>query len=91
MAVALGQCASCGCWNRRVANSLARRHPPASAAAVFVVTEEDAAGIRAVFERAGDFSAAFELRQRFPGSRQYLKLHPLRPSHATQRRARSLT
>jgi hypothetical protein len=34
---------------------------------VFVVTEADAAAIRAVFEQRGEFSAAVELRRRFPG------------------------
>jgi len=34
---------------------------------MFVVTEEDAAAIRAVYEQRGEFAAALELRQRFPG------------------------
>jgi hypothetical protein len=34
---------------------------------MFVVTEADAAAIRAVYERRGEFAAAVELRQRFPG------------------------
>jgi hypothetical protein len=34
---------------------------------VFVVTEADAAAIRAVFEQRGEFSAAVELRRQFPG------------------------
>jgi hypothetical protein len=34
---------------------------------MFVVTEADAAAIRAVFEQRGEFAAAVELRQRFPG------------------------
>jgi len=34
---------------------------------MFVVTEADAAAIRAVFERDGELSAAIELRHRFPG------------------------
>jgi hypothetical protein len=34
---------------------------------MFVVTEADAAAIRAVFEQRGEFSAAIELRRRFPG------------------------
>ena len=37
------------------------------APAMFVVTEEDAAAIRAVYEQRGEFAAAVELRQRFPG------------------------
>jgi hypothetical protein len=34
---------------------------------MFVVTEADAAAIRAVFEQRGEFTAAVELRRRFPG------------------------
>jgi hypothetical protein len=34
---------------------------------MFVVTEAEAAAIRAVFKRDGEFAAAVELRRRFPG------------------------
>jgi hypothetical protein len=34
---------------------------------MFVVTEADAAAIRAAFERGGELSAAVELRRLFPG------------------------
>jgi hypothetical protein len=34
---------------------------------MFVVTEAEAAVIRAVFEQRGEFAAAVELRRRFPG------------------------
>ena len=34
---------------------------------MFVVSEEDEAAIRAVYEQRGEFAAAVELRQRFPG------------------------
>jgi hypothetical protein len=34
---------------------------------MFVVTEADAAAIRAVFQQRGEFAAAVELRRRFPG------------------------
>ena len=34
---------------------------------MFVVTEADAAAIRAVYQQRGEFSAAIELRRRFPG------------------------
>ena len=34
---------------------------------MFVVSEEEAATIRAAFERGGEFAAAIELRRRFPG------------------------
>ena len=34
---------------------------------MFIVTEADAAAIRAVFEQEGEFSAAIELRRLFSG------------------------
>ena len=34
---------------------------------MFMVSEDDAAAIRAAFERDGEFAAAVELRRRFPG------------------------
>ena len=34
---------------------------------MFIVTEADAAAIRAAFEQDGEFSAAIELRRRFVG------------------------
>ena len=34
---------------------------------MFVVTEAEAAAIRAVFQQRGEFAAAVELRRRFPG------------------------
>jgi hypothetical protein len=34
---------------------------------VFIITEADAAAIRAVFDQEGELSAAIELRRRFPG------------------------
>jgi hypothetical protein len=34
---------------------------------MFVVSEAEAAAIRAVYEQRGEFAAAIELRQRFPG------------------------
>ena len=34
---------------------------------MFVVTEAEAAAIRAVYEQHGEFSAAIELRRLFPG------------------------
>jgi hypothetical protein len=33
---------------------------------MFVVTEAEAAAIRAVYQQRGEFSAALELRRRFP-------------------------
>jgi len=34
---------------------------------MFIVTEEDAAAIRAAFDQGGELSAVVELRRRFPG------------------------
>jgi len=34
---------------------------------VFIVTEEDAAAIRAAFDQDGELSAVVELQRRFPG------------------------
>jgi hypothetical protein len=34
---------------------------------MFVVTEEEEAAIRAVYEQRGEFAAALELRRLFPG------------------------
>jgi hypothetical protein len=47
--------------------SLAAPPPRSHALAMFVVTEADAAAIRAAFDRGGEFSAAVELRRLFPG------------------------
>jgi hypothetical protein len=46
-----------------LATGVERRHP----LYVYVVTEADAAAIRAAYERDGELSAAVELRRRFPG------------------------
>ena len=40
---------------------------PPHAPVMFVVTEEDEAAIRAVYQQRGEFAAAVELRRRFPG------------------------
>lgn len=34
---------------------------------MFMISEDDAAAIRTVYEREGELSAAIELRRRFPG------------------------
>ena len=34
---------------------------------MFMVSEDDAAAIRAAFDQGGEFAAAIELRRRFPG------------------------
>ena len=46
---------------------LARPDRRAHAVGMFVVSETDAAAIRTAFEQGGEFSAAVELRRRFPG------------------------
>jgi hypothetical protein len=40
---------------------------PPHAPAMFVVSEAEAAAIRAVYEQRGEFAAAIELRRLFPG------------------------
>lgn len=45
---------------------LADTAEPSHCTRMFVVTEEDAAAIRNVFDRDGELSAAVELRRRFP-------------------------
>ena len=46
---------------------LACREAPSHPAEMFVVTEADAAAIRAIFEQHGELSAAIEVRRLFPG------------------------
>jgi hypothetical protein len=46
---------------------LAARGPRPHPAGMFVVTEADAAAIRAAFDRGDELSAAVELRRLFPG------------------------
>jgi hypothetical protein len=46
---------------------LAGRGAYRHAIGMFIVTEADAAAIRAVFDQDGELSAAIELRRRFPG------------------------
>jgi len=58
--VSAGSCAGC-------AAGLANNRPPSHAPAMFVVTEEDEAAIRAAFEQRGEFATAVELRRLFPG------------------------
>jgi hypothetical protein len=65
---------------------------------MFVVTEVDAAAIRAIYDRDGELSAAAELRRRFPGftdnakAREWVrtiagwKPLPVTPKRATSRR-----
>ena len=47
-------------------NQLADADLPSHALVMFVVTDADAAAIRAAFDQGGEFSAAVELRRRFP-------------------------
>jgi hypothetical protein len=65
---------------------------------MFVVTEAEAAAIRAVFEQRGEFAAAVELRRRFPGiadtaqarecARTIASWKPLRPTKQLPKRQR---
>jgi hypothetical protein len=52
---------------RRLPTLLVRCLFPAHLCVMFVVTEADAAAIRAIFEKDGELSAAIEVRRRFPG------------------------
>ena len=49
--------------------------------AMFVVTEADAAAIRAVYQQRGEFAAAVELRRRFPGITDDAQARALRAHH----------
>ena len=48
---------------------------------MFVVTEAEAAAIRAVYEQRGEFSAAVELRRLFPGRHRHRAGPRLCPDH----------
>jgi hypothetical protein len=50
-----------------VISCIAGRGACRHAIGMFIVTEADAAAIRAVFDQEGELSAAIELRRRFPG------------------------
>jgi hypothetical protein len=52
-------------------SSLAAVGPRSHALGMFVVTEAEAAAIRAAFDRGGELSAAVELRRLFPGVTDY--------------------
>jgi hypothetical protein len=43
---------------------------------MFIITEADAAAIRAVYEQEGELSAAIELRRLFPGITDNAKARP---------------
>jgi hypothetical protein len=70
---------------------------------MFVVTEADAAAIRAIFNQEGELSAAIELRRRFPGITDNAKAQaharsiagwtplPHQPHPVTRRRRRKNT
>jgi hypothetical protein len=51
----------------RAHSALADCGPRSHAPAMFVVSEAEAAAIRAAFDRGGELSAAVELRRLFPG------------------------
>ena len=67
---------------------------------MFIVTEADAAAIRAVFTQEGELSAAIEMRRRFPGITDNAKARvcarsiagwtplPARPAQVTRLRPR---
>jgi hypothetical protein len=51
----------------RTRAAIARRGAGTHVNGMFIVTEADAAAIRAAFDQGGEFAAALELRQLFPG------------------------
>jgi hypothetical protein len=53
--------------NIRHCGALAADRPARHLLGMYVVTEADAAAIREAYETGGEFSAAVELRRRFPG------------------------
>jgi hypothetical protein len=53
--------------SRRFANRLAGDAPHLHPPGMFVISEEEAAAIRAAFHQGGELAAAVELRRRFPG------------------------
>jgi hypothetical protein len=46
---------------------------------MFVVSDADAAAIRAAYEQRGEFAAAVELRRRFPGITDNARRHGSAP------------
>jgi hypothetical protein len=54
-------------WFARLTRVLVVHDPPSHPAGMFVVTEAEAAAIRAVFEQRGELATAVELRRLFPG------------------------
>jgi hypothetical protein len=54
-------------WPKETDNALASGRAHHHAFGMFVITEADAAAIRAIFDQEGELSAAIELRRRFPG------------------------
>jgi hypothetical protein len=51
----------------QISPALVPLHPRHHSAGMFVVTEAEAAAIRAAFEQRGELAAAVELRRLFPG------------------------
>jgi hypothetical protein len=80
--------------------TLASRGAHRHAFGMFVITETEAAAIRAVFSQEGELSAAIELRRRFPGITDNAKARacvrsiagwaplPVQPRPVTQLRTR---
>jgi hypothetical protein len=85
---------------RAAHTALADRGARHHAIGMVVVTEADAAAIRAVFTQEGELSAAIELRRRFPGITDNTKARqcarsiagwpplPVQPSTVTRMRPR---
>jgi hypothetical protein len=48
---------------------------------MFVITDADAAAIRAIFDQEGELSAAIDLRRRFPGIGGNSKARAVCPEH----------
>ena len=60
---------------------LASYDPRPRALGMFVVTEAQAAAIRAIFEQSGELSAAVALRRLFPGITDHVQARLWRPNH----------
>jgi hypothetical protein len=70
------------------ARTVAGEHSPPQLSGMFVVTQAEAAAIRAIFEQREEFAAAVELRRRFPdivGIARHHRLTPAERCHLTER------
>ena len=66
-------------WHKESRSCRPPRAPHAPA--MFVVTEAEAAAIRAAYEQRGEFAAAVELRRRFPGITDNAQATVVCPDH----------